>query len=101
MGTVFPQSRPRPQPGPPDSAGIGDFVAMSSAPALNETQHREERLLAVVSAAESEAGQTVRASSLRTLLFPSFPPPPPPLLSHALLSAAASVSPHSACAICS
>lgn len=41
-----------------DSAGTGDFVAISSAHVLNETQHREERLSAVVSAADSEAGQT-------------------------------------------
>lgn len=84
-----------------DSAGTGDFVAMSSAPVLNETQHREERLLAVVSAAESEAGQTVRALHSEPCFFHPSPPLLPLSSPHALLSAAASVSPHSACAICS
>lgn len=54
-----------------DSVGCGDFVSMSSATVLNEEEDRRaERLLSVVSAAESEAGQTCLRDLLLSFQLP-------------------------------
>ena len=53
-----------------DSIGQGSFVSMASASVVNDAQRRGERLLAVVSAAESEAGQTCLRDLQLSFLLP-------------------------------